>query len=101
MLSLRQPTTHQYCPCNDYAADSVSRATLCSSLFRDCVGGGRLRPSLRERVLTGVRASQWKSMSDLEWSLSFTPDQHNGRERELYWLPGGLQHTEQVLPCGR
>jgi len=40
-------------------------------------------------------------MGDLEGSISLTPDQHNGRERELYWLPGGLQHTEHVLPSGR
>src|SRR5262245_21828077 len=40
-------------------------------------------------------------MGDLEGAISLTPDQPNGRECELYWLPGGLQHTEQVLACGR
>src|SRR5262252_8233365 len=40
-------------------------------------------------------------MGDLEGAISFTPDQHNGRECELYWLPGGLQRTEQVLASGR
>ena len=44
---------------------------LCAlSLFRDCVGGGRLRPSLRERAGVRVRTLGCNAWGTLTLTLS-------------------------------
>jgi hypothetical protein len=46
-----------------------------------------------------VRFPQRNGMGDLEWPIRLSPDQRDGRERELHGLPRGLECLQEMLPA--